>query len=481
MSLSTTNNRNDYTATGGQTTFAYTFKIFATSDLQVFVNDVLKTLTTDYTVTGAGQSAGGNVIFNAGLTANDKVAIVRAVPYDQQTVYVDNDKFPASSFNDSLDKLTMLAQQLLEKLGRALTLKTSSTQSGKTVDDLVAGKHLRVRSDASGLEMADVAAGSISTPVSTTNGGTGASIAVSRGDLLRGSAAAVFERVAKGAEHTLLKMGPDDPAWATLAATLLTMLTTKGDLAVSTGATVQRKAVGANRTILEADSAQGDGVAWAARALGVKSVQVFTASGTWTRPTGIRKVITEVVGAGGGGGGAAATAINESCAAGGGGGGGYCTKLIDVSSIASATITIGAAGAAGAAGANGGGVGGNSSWSDGTNTLTANGGGGGSGAVVGSGAQAGAGGTATGGDLNITGQGGGSSAGSPSGGVQLSPGGGIGGSSVRGGGGHSPSANNTGNAGGNYGGGGSGGAGANGAARAGGAGAAGVVVVWEAE
>ena len=35
---------------------------------------------------------------------------------------------------------------------------------------------------------------------------------------------------------------------------------------------------------------------------GLTSVQTFTSSGTWTRPTGITKVIVEVQGAGGSGG-----------------------------------------------------------------------------------------------------------------------------------------------------------------------------------
>src|SRR5882762_7171782 len=36
---------------------------------------------------------------------------------------------------------------------------------------------------------------------------------------------------------------------------------------------------------------------------GLNSIQIFTASGTWTRPAGVLKVIAEVVGGGGGSGG----------------------------------------------------------------------------------------------------------------------------------------------------------------------------------
>ena len=117
---------------------------------------------------------------------------------------------------------------------------------------------------------------------------------------------------------------------------------------------------------------------------GFQSMQVFTASGTWTRPAGVTKVKVYVTGGGGGAGrygghaSGAATAI----------------KVIDVSSISSATITVGAAGV----GSTNGSSGGNSVWADGTNTLTGTGG---SGALASIPSTAIA--NATGGDLNIAG------------------------------------------------------------------------------
>ena len=100
---------------------------------------------------------------------------------------------------------------------------------------------------------------------------------------------------------------------------------------------------------------------------GLTSVQTFTSSGTWTKPTGITKVIVEVQGAGGSG---SAASSNY----GGGAGGGYAKKLIDVSSISSSTITIGSGGASTSAGGGAGANGGLSKWADGTNTVTGNGG-----------------------------------------------------------------------------------------------------------
>jgi hypothetical protein len=77
--------------------------------------------------------------------------------------------------------------------------------------------------------------------------------------------------------------------------------------------------------------------------------------------------------------------------------------LFSVLSIATATVTIGAAGAGGTAGANNGGTGGASVWQDGTNTLQANGGVGGLGAATGSFQIPSLGGTASGGSVNVIG------------------------------------------------------------------------------
>ena len=136
MTISSTTVKNSYSGNGSTTAFAYTFKIFANTDLQVIIRsstgtETVKTLTTHYTVSGVGDASGGNVTFTTGNTpaSGETVVIRRAVPQTQAIDYIANDPFPAESHEEGLDRATMTTQQVQEELDRSLKLSRTNTMT----------------------------------------------------------------------------------------------------------------------------------------------------------------------------------------------------------------------------------------------------------------------------------------------------------------------------------------------------------------
>ncbi len=132
MTVSSTTTKVSASGDGATAAFAYTFKIFADGDLQVIIRssagvETVKTLTTHYTVSGAGDDDGGTVTFTTGNipASGETVLIKRALGITQGTDYVENDPFPAESHESGLDRLTMVSQQQQEEVDRSIKGTTS--------------------------------------------------------------------------------------------------------------------------------------------------------------------------------------------------------------------------------------------------------------------------------------------------------------------------------------------------------------------
>ena len=125
-------------------------------------------------------------------------------------------------------------------------------------------------------------------------------------------------------------------------------------------------------------------------AAGVRSMQVWTSNGTWSRPSGVRTIMVTVTGAGGGGSG-----FCES-----GGAGGTSQRQVDVTNVSSVSVTVGNPGG----GTNYSGCGGNGNSSSFGGYCSASGG---YGANCRQQHSGGIGGNGSGGSLNVYGGGGG--------------------------------------------------------------------------
>ena len=137
MTVSTTIIKNFHNGNGSATNFAYQFRILQDTDLLVIIRtnstgaEATKTLSTHYTVAGAGDASGGSITFTAGNipASGETVVIRRNVPQTQAIDYIANDPFPAETHEEGLDRGTMVAQQVAEESDRSIKLSRTNTMT----------------------------------------------------------------------------------------------------------------------------------------------------------------------------------------------------------------------------------------------------------------------------------------------------------------------------------------------------------------
>ena len=120
--------RISYTATSGQTAFTVPFEFFDDTDLNVYINDVLQTLTTHYTVTG-GDGSTGSITLVTGATLNDIVVITRDVTLERVTDFPTSGPFQVASLNTELDKVVAMIADMKDLADRGLRLSDSDTSA----------------------------------------------------------------------------------------------------------------------------------------------------------------------------------------------------------------------------------------------------------------------------------------------------------------------------------------------------------------
>lgn len=128
MTVQSTNRENTYTATGTDSSYEYTFKIFDKTELRVTTRDLvgvetLLVVDVGYTVTGVGEVLGGTVVLTAGnLTAGHIITIRRDPDLTQKTDLRNQGSSWPANIEKEFDRSRMIDQAQQTEIDRSMKL-----------------------------------------------------------------------------------------------------------------------------------------------------------------------------------------------------------------------------------------------------------------------------------------------------------------------------------------------------------------------
>lgn len=126
MTVSTTASRISYTGDDTTDALSFPYPVQAEGDLVVIETviatgvETTQTITTDYTVSIAGDGSSATVTPVSTFASTTTWTIYRDPAVTQTTDYQDNDSLPAASIEDMADKNVMIAQRLSDRIDRTL-------------------------------------------------------------------------------------------------------------------------------------------------------------------------------------------------------------------------------------------------------------------------------------------------------------------------------------------------------------------------
>ena len=129
MTVADNTSRNQYTATSGQTVFAYTFEIVDKGDIVVLQNGTTLSEGTNYTVSNVGNDSGGNVTLTVGATTGDILTLYRDMPYARTQNYTNSGDFLASEVNSDFDNLWLAGEQTNRSFSQSIRKPITDSDS----------------------------------------------------------------------------------------------------------------------------------------------------------------------------------------------------------------------------------------------------------------------------------------------------------------------------------------------------------------
>ena len=108
-----------YSGSAGVGPYSFSFEILEQTDVAVYKNSTLLTLTTDYSVTINADGTGSVTLVSA-ASASDQITLFGDRAIERSTDFVTGGDLFANSLNEELDSQTIFAQQIDEKADRAI-------------------------------------------------------------------------------------------------------------------------------------------------------------------------------------------------------------------------------------------------------------------------------------------------------------------------------------------------------------------------
>lgn len=164
MTIASEQGRQAYLGAGTADPLPVPFKFFQNSDLTVIEQsssgvDTTLTESVHYTVTGAGNEAGGSVTPSAPIAVGKSWSIILNPLLKQETDYVSNDAFAAESHERALDRLTQQNIRTRDIVSRALRQPDGDSTQIAALPGRAARAGKYVAFDSSGNPIASVGTG----------------------------------------------------------------------------------------------------------------------------------------------------------------------------------------------------------------------------------------------------------------------------------------------------------------------------------
>jgi hypothetical protein len=119
-----------YVGDGTSTVFPFPSRFLSSADIIVGLAGVQQL--TGFTVSGAGDDAGGNVTFLTAPTNGVRVSLIRKPPASQLVDFINGQTVLEGILDNALDKLTMIAQYLLRSNVRSIRLSDFDASTSLT-------------------------------------------------------------------------------------------------------------------------------------------------------------------------------------------------------------------------------------------------------------------------------------------------------------------------------------------------------------